>query len=370
MNKYLERLKEIEDRKAELKGELTNEEKQPTAERVKEITTEAKSLSEEERDIRSKMDISDMLKPNAVPESKESKGSNNAREERANTLVKTGRTEMRALLSTGTIAKPTSVEGINGLAENESSIVDDVRAVALTGSGAYKVSYKKTKATSADVTDGSKIGGTGTAFDFVEINPVEWGTLDSISNQVKKMTSLDYLGEIEMSALGALRDMAENKIFAAITKADSLATRVYSMPLDQNFLRDVVLGFKPIKGKGMAKLYLCQTDLSILGKIRGTNEKKALYEIVFDPGTNASGTIQEGGTVVPFRITDELAAGTQVYGQPMTVTMPMWDQYEIKTDEGGAYFDTNMIGVRGVQTANAAVCAIGGMEVITQAAKA
>lgn len=369
MNKFLERLKEIEDRKAELKGELTNEEKQPTEERVKEIATEAAGLSKEETEIRSQMDVTNMLKPNAVPEAKESKGLNSAREERANVLVKTGRTEMRALLSTGTIAKPTSVEGINGMAENESSIVDDVKAVALTGSGAYKVAYKKAKATSADVEDGKNVGGTGTDFGFVEINPAEWGTLDSISNQVKKMTSLDYLAEIEMSALGALRDKAETKIFAAITAESSLATRVYSIPLDQNYLRDIVLGFKPVKGKGMAKLYLSQTDLSTLGKIRGTNEKKALYDIVFDEGTNASGTIKEGGMAVPFRVTDELSAGTQVYGQPMTVTMPMWDQYEIKTDEGGSYFDTNMIGVRGVQTANAAVCAIGGMEIVSQSAK-
>lgn len=289
-------------------------------------------------------------------------------EKRAANLVKTGKLEMRALLSTGTIAKPTKVDGISDLAEVGIGIIDDVHAVPLTGNGAYTVAYKKTEATAADVTDGNAIGGTGSTYGTVTINPAEWGTLDTVSNQVKKMTPLNYLSEIERSALLALRIKACEKITAAVL-ASSLVEKKYSVALDQDFLRNLVLGFRSVRGKGGVKLYINQEDLMTLGKVRGTSEKKALYEIKYDAGTNVSGIISEGGVAVPFRIVDELTKGTQLFGQPGSIDMPMWDKYEIATDEGGEYFSKNLIAVRGIQTANADVVAWHGMQIISQSAE-
>jgi len=48
--------------------------------------------------------------------------------------------------------------------------------------------------------------------------------------------------------------------------------------------------------------------------------------------------------------------------------MPMWDNYAVETDEGGDYFKRNMIGIRGLQTANADLVAYHGMQIIKQAA--
>ena len=268
-------------------------------------------------------------------------------EKRADNLIKNGKLETRALLSTGTIAKPTKVDGISDLAEVGIGIIDDVHAVPLTGNGAYTVAYKKTEATAADVTDGNVIGGTGSTYGTVTINPAEWGTLDTVSNQVKKMSPLSYLSEVERSALLALRIEACAKITAAV----------------------LVLGFRSVRGKGGVKLYINQEDLMTLGKIRGTNEKKALYEIKYDAGTNVSGVISEGGVAVPFRIVDELTTGTQLFGQPGSIDMPMWDKYQIATDEGGEYFSKNLIAVRGIQTANADLVAYHGMQIIKQGAE-
>ena len=135
---------------------------------------------------------------------------------------------------------------------------------------------------------------------------------------------------------------------------------VYAPTLDEEFWA--------IKGKGACKLYISQADLATLGAVRGTNEKKALYEITFDNETNTSGTIKEGGMAAAFRILDGLTAGTQLYGQPATIDMPMWGNYEVSTDEGGDYFKRNMIGIKGTQTANADLVAKNGMQVIKQAA--
>ena len=111
-----------------------------------------------------------------------------------------------------------------------------------------------------------------------------------------------------------------------------------------------------------------QADLATLGAVRGTNEKKALYEITFSDESNTAGTIKEGGMAVSFRILDGLTNGTQLYGQPATIDMPMWGNYAVETDEGGDYFKRNMIGIKGTQTANADLVVLNGMQVIKQAA--
>lgn len=289
----------------------------------------------------------------------------NENEQRAQAFVDSHHVEMRAVLASGQIATPTNVGGINGLGAVGNGIVDDVNAIALTGAGAWKAAYKKTDAEAAAVTDGQKIGGTASTYGYVTVNPDEWGVLDEVSKQVAKLTPLSYLQAVSDTALIALRSFAANKIVTNVLASALIEEK--TVALDADFLRTLVLGFRPIEGKGAAKLYISQADLAVLGKVRGTNEKKPLYEIAFDPGTVLSGTISEGGLATPFRILDQLSAGTQLYGQPGAIDMPMWDNYSVETDEGGEYFARNMICVRGLQTANADLVAYHGMQKIANA---
>lgn len=289
----------------------------------------------------------------------------NESEKRAADLLEKNHISKRALLSTGKIAKPTAVGGVNELATVASDIVDDVNAVELSGNGTWEVGYQKTNATAEDVTEGNDLGGTGATFDTVKITPSEWSVFDTVSKQIKKMTPLNYLNAVENAALSALRAKASDKIVAAV-KASDLAEKRTSVALDHDYLRNVVLGFRAIRNKGGVCLYIAQEDLVTLGKVRGTGEKKALYEITFDQNTTTAGTIKEGGTVTRFRVLDQLTKGTQLFGQPMTIDMPMWDDYAIETDESGEFFKKNVIAVRGLQTANADLVAYHGMQVITQ----
>lgn len=283
-------------------------------------------------------------------------------EKRAIEFAKTGTTK-RALLATGKIAKPSKAGGISPLAEANTELVDDVHSFALEGNGSWTVGYKKKHASAADVTDGAEIGGEGAQFDYVTINPDEVGVTDTVSNQVKKMTPVMYESEVVSSALYALRAKLTGKIVAAV-KASELVEKV-TLALDQNFLRDALIGFKALRNKGETILYISREDFSTLGRIRGTSEKKPLYSITYDPGTTLSGILTEGGLAVKFRILDELTKGTQLFGQPMTIDMPMWDDFEVKTDES-QYFTKNQIAVRGLQTAGADLVVYHGMQIITQ----
>ena len=375
MSNDQERLAEIEERKAEIEArstELTNEVETSTPEtlteeRSQEIQTEAEAMANEAAALDAeKTEIQERMKSIETAPAKEERKMDE-REMRAKRFIDTGRMEMRALLSTGNIAQPVKVDGINGLQEVPGGIVDDVRAVALTGNGTYRVAYRATNSAAAAVTEGNAIGGTAGTFNYVDITPAEWGIIEEVSNQIKKYTPLDYLGSVEQAALLALRTYAEGQVYTKIAASSLLDSSTFAnLALNEKYLRTLLLKFISIPGKGEVKLYLNRADLVTLGDVRGTNEKEALYKIAFDPGTTMSGTITEGGMSIRFRITDKLSKGTQFIGQPQTVEMPMWDQYRIETDEGGKYFEKNMIAVRGLQTANADLCAYHGMAKVTQ----
>jgi HK97 family phage major capsid protein len=384
VDKYLEELKEIKERSEAIKEELKSIEDKKvemrseanaegiTVERIDELTKEADELNERSKELnaelaeleaRSEAIKEEKSKIKVEKEIRQMTTTKTDVELRAESLMNTGTMEMRAILSTGQIATPTAVGGVNGLAEIGVGIVDDVKAVALTGNGAYKVGYKNTNAVAAAVTDGQAISSTEPTFGVVTINPAEWGTLDTISNQVKKVSPLSYEAEVEASALIALREYASGKIIEAVQASD-LAGEI-TQAIDKDYLTGLLLSYTSIAGKGEVVLYLNQTDLKALGAVRGTNEKRRLFDITFDPGTTKSGVISENGMACKFRVIDKLATGTQLFGQPKTIEMPMWDGYQISTDEGGKYFEANMIAVRGLQTANADLCAKHGMYVVS-----
>lgn len=358
---------EIEKRMSEIKAELENENADIDA-----LDSEVTQLEERKNVLKKSIEQRQALiqkvanGEGVIVEKRTTETNFNEVEKRANEFAKTGRMEKRAILSTGKIAKPAAAGGVNGLAEVASDIVDDVNAIELTGNGTWEVGYQKTNAAAADVVDGSDVAGTAATFDTVKIAPAEWAVFDTVSKQVKKMTPVNYMGAVETAALSALRAKGSDKIVAAI-KASALTEKRTAVALDQDYLRNLVLGFRAVKNKGSVCLYIAQEDLATLGKVRGTTDKKAVYEISFDADTTTSGTIKEGGTITRFRILDQLTKGTQLFGQPMTIDMPMWDNYEISTDEGGEFFKKNVIGVRGLQTANADLVVFHGMQLITQA---
>ena len=357
MSKGTERLKEIEAAKEELRKELGT----ATEERLAQI--------KEEAEIRSQMQLEDQLKPGAVPEARKEAQT----ETRAERFVREGRTSMkmfregRAVLSTGQLVKPTGYDTeIGHLSEVVSSIVDDVDVKDATGTGSWEIPYRATDSVAAAVTEGQTVGGTGAVYNKVTINPSVWGVLDEVSAQVAKMTPVAYLADVERSAYLALRREAKAKIAAAIL-ASSLAETKKSVTIDATYIRKVVLGFNADESVGTGtKLYLNKEDLAAIGAVRGTNEKKAVFDIEFTDENN--GTIKDGGISVPFSILSNLTTGTQLYGQPKSVKLLLWDNYEVKTDEGGDYFKRNAIGVRGLQTAGTDLCVPHGMQIIKQAA--
>jgi HK97 family phage major capsid protein len=273
--------------------------------------------------------------------------------------------EARAVLvSSGSIATPTEVDGINetGFA-GVSSIIDLVKVVNCEGMGKNRVAYTKTDAAAAAQTEGSAAGGTGTTFGFVDISPESIAILDSISKQTKKQSPLQYEAKVKEKAMLALRKEAA-RIVTEKVLASTLVTALPLTALDQNAVRDIALSYGGDEGvEGAAYLFLNKADLITLGKVRGSNEKKAVFEIIPDENPN-TGVIKDGGTIVKYCLNRNLTAGTMLYGQPKNIELDLFSNYEIAVSED-FYFDKLMDAIRGDVELGAEVIALGGIVKVT-----
>lgn len=305
---------------------------------------------------------------------KESRGINTMtyeeRNENAKKFAETRRASYGAeetrsvLVSSGTIATPTEVDGINenGFA-GVSSIIDLVKVVNCEGMGKNRIAYTKTDAVAAAQTEGGSVGGTGTTFGFVDISAESIAILDSISKQTKKQTPLQYEAKVKEKAMLALRREAARIVTEKAVASTLVATQSVTA-LNETAIRDIVLNYGGDEGvEGAAYLFLNKADLITLGKVRGTTEKKAVFEIIPDANPN-TGTIKDGGTIVKYCLNKNLAVGTMLYGNPKNIELDLFSNYEIAVSED-FYFDKLMDAIRGDVELGAEVVAYHGMVKVT-----
>lgn len=259
-------------------------------------------------------------------------------ERRAQEFARTGRqavpaAEARAVLvSGGQIATPTEVGGINDAFTQVSSIVDLVKVTDCTGMGAYKVAYVKAGAKATKQTEGAAVAESNPDYDFVTITPETAAVVSYISRQVKKQSPLVYQNKTRDQALVALRVYAENLIVSKM-KASTLTKAMTITAIDDKTLRNIVLAYGGARGvEGGATLALSKESLIAFGDVRGTQDKKPVYEIIpnGDPNT---GTIKDGGTVVKYCLVEGLALNELLYGKMHCFELGLFGDYEIIVSE-------------------------------------
>lgn len=273
-----------------------------------------------------------------------------------------GAEQSRALLiSSGTLAQPTEVSGINDIpGAKVSSIIDLVKVVNCVGMGTYRVAYVDADAAAAaNQTEGEAIAtATLGAFKFVDIRPESVAVLDYISKQVKKQTPLQYAAKVKEQAMLALRKKAASIVTSALVSSE-LNTAISGKAIDASTLRAITLNYGGDESViGGAHLVLNKADLLKFGDVRGTNEKKALYEIIPD-GNGNTGTIKEGGVSVRYILNSNIAEGTLLYGNLQALELGLFSDYEIAVSEDFA-FDKLMEAIRGDVELGAGVTVKGG----------
>lgn len=295
-------------------------------------------------------------------------------EERAKAFADTGKmtienTDARAvLISSGKLATPTGVSGINDeIGAKVSSIVDFVKITDASGMGAYKVAYQTADSAAATQTEGAAYNASEPTFAFVEIKPQTEAVLSYISKQARKQTPLNYQQKVNDSALVALRKRAA-KIVTDKIVASTINTKIYSVTLNETALRKIAFNYGGDESiVGAATLFINKADLVTLGDVRGS-DKKTVYEITPDASNPNTGIIKDGGLSVPYCIDSNLASGTLIYGQPHCFELALFSNYEINVSEDFA-FDKGLLAIRGDVELGGDVVVNGGFVVASTAAK-
>lgn len=353
------RLNEIQARKAELANEVANADET----RMTEIETEVAALEKEELELRRKLDVTSRLKVTepGVKVTAEA-------EERAAQFMKDKKTRIKVddtinaiqnrstLISGGTLATPTQVSGINDINNGESTIIDMVFVDNCEGMGTDRVAYVSAGMTAAAQTEGSAASSSDPTYGYVDITPSSIAVYSQISKQAKKQTPLKYEEKTKALALQSLRAKATAAVIVAKLEASTLVDEVVA-PLDANHkgklaadtLRKLVLSYGGDEfSGGQGVLFLNKTDLIAFGDLRGTNEKKAVFEIIPDENPN-TGIIKDGGMSVKYCICSALTAcegtlysssgkqRTMFYGYPKNFKLDLFSDYEVRVSEDFAF---------------------------------
>ena len=257
--------------------------------------------------------------------------------------------QARALtIAGGTLVQPTKVDGINDIPGAKfSSIIDMVKVVNCVGMGSHKIAYvDDDAAAAANQTEGeAAVTATIGTLGLVTITTEYVAVLDFISKQAKKQTTLQYAAKVRDQAMIALRRKAAQVVTTALVNS-TLNKTVAGTAIDAKTLRTIALNYGGDESViGGAVLFLNKADLLAFGDVRGTSEKKSLYEINPD-ATGNTGTIKESGLAVRYCINSNLTAGTMFYGNPQSLELDLFSDYEIKVSEDFA-FDKLMDTIRG-----------------------
>lgn len=269
------------------------------------------------------------------------------------------------LMSSGQLAAPTAVSGINDtIGAKVSSIVDLVKIVNCEGMRSNVVAYVKEDAAAASAqTEGGEATVTEAGFGTVTISPESVAVLSYISKQARKQSPLLYEAKVREQSMVSLRKSAAALLTKQL-KASTLNTTVKASVtaskgvVDASTLRKITLAYGGDESVvGGAVLFLHKQDLIAFGDVRGTNEKKPVYEITPDTGNPNTGVIKDGGLSVRYCLNSNLtpcagtaqtsaAQKTMFYGVPTNLELDLFSPYEITVSTDFA-FDKLMEAVLG-----------------------
>lgn len=347
-------LKEIETRLAQIKTELDTE-----GADIEALSAEADNLIEERGKFEARAKLLNKIAAGAGTVVEPIAPVENEEKKRANKFVETRRASVpvkqvrSTLISSGKLATPTGVSGINELVGSRvSSIIDMVKIVDCSSMGANKVAYLDADmAAAATQVEGSAVTATDPTFGYVEIKPTSIRTMAQISEQVKAQTPLLYREKVVEQAMLALRKKAAELVTAALKSSTLVHSNAASLDsskkgvINDKTLRALAMAYGGDESVvGEAVLFLNKTDLIAFGDVRGTNEKKAVYEITPDTANPNTGTIKDGGLVVRYCLNSNLTAlagtaqttaaqPTMFYGNPQCLELDLFKDYTIRTSD-------------------------------------
>lgn len=274
--------------------------------------------------------------------------------------------EKAVTLATGTLAQPTGAGSTirDALGYGVGAIIDQVYVQDLTGMAAYLEPYviSEPDANGAKVSTAAGTARTASAdptFGVAKISPYELTTTSYVDRNIARLTPANYYAKVFNMAMKAMRrdtvkmifngdGQATNDMFGIKTAKNVAGANIFATlnvsGVNEDLLTELMFAYGGDEELGgSCRLYLNKKDLQAIGKIRGTNEKRRLYDIVPDAANPNIGTIREGGTIVPYSISKQLTALSEstagaaaipamVYGDPRNYELGLFGDYTVRVD--------------------------------------
>jgi len=275
------RLNEILARKAEIKNEL----KEADEKRLAELNTEVDTLTAEETQIRSKMDLSGKL---GKPEPKAQ--TSNEAEERGKALM-----EKRSvtIASTGVILPEYQAADIKPTFNEVSSLVDNVNIKVFKGGESFKQPYSAGYGTADYATENdSSPQETDPSFGYAEVNKTKIVAYSEDSEELEKLPAADYGNDVVKGISIATRKKLAREIlvgdgasghFVGIfddgATAISADTDIDFSEIDEETLDTIIYSYGGDEEvEDQSVLVLNKQDLKAFAMLRDSNGRK-IYEV-------------------------------------------------------------------------------------------
>lgn len=268
-------------------------------------------------------------------------------------------------LATGTIVQPTGAGADirDPLGNVVSSIVDEVYVQDLTGMSAflepYVISEVDAKGGKVATTAGTaRTVSTDPKFGVAKISPYELTVTTYVDRNISRLSPANYYEKIRSMAMRAMRrklsdlivngdgqgspDMFGIKNAKNVAGENIFAALEITGGVTENLLTELFFAYGGDETIGAnARLYCNKADLRALGKIRGAQDKKRVFDIQPEGGNPNRGMISDGGTMIPYAINSFLtaldgagtSAQTMTYGDPMNYELGLFGEFTIRVDE-------------------------------------
>lgn len=259
-----------------------------------------------------------------------------------------------SLTFTGTLVSPTGggSDIHDGNNAQVTTLSNQVRVETFEGLSGWEEPYLQSiqEATAGSVKTVS--GTTRTASDPVfkksKLTATEIQVTSFVDKNINRLSPANYAAKVQAYAMKALLRkcnhqiingdaQASHEMFGIINAKNTDAESIFQTmagitAINEDTLRDLVMGYggdEEVYSGG--RLVLTKTNLDAFGKIKiAKDDNRKLYKIVSQGNT---GTIEEGGLIVPYTIASAIGANTLAYGDPQTYLLGLFGPYSIRIDE-------------------------------------
>lgn len=235
-----------------------------------------------------------------------------------------------------------------------SGLVDQVSTIDLTGFSGYEEPYEVSGLTAQGgkpaTTAGTERTASDPTFAKAKISPYELTVTSYVDRNLSRLSPVAYASKIQSMALRAMRrklaglivnsDGQSTPVMYGITNAKNtdgaaiFASKALGTAINETTLWELISAYGGTDSLGgTARLLLSKANLRAFGNIRGTNEKARLYKIQPDAGNSTTGTIVDGGLIVPYTLISEIGDNKLAYGSPADYLMGLFGDTTIRVDE-------------------------------------